>query len=192
MTHLHKDAPTTIVIVPSFYCKDPQVSFFSNKPHQRNTVRQFNNSDGPYFFGFLKILKVCFLRLAVESVSSPVEPLSSSRGLFLEDSCGMRLLPLDRPTWPPVGDGVSGSVELGLREREDSDMLLMSPRLGDCSMPYSFFRRRGLSVTVSGGLPSCMRFPPLGVKPCNETLSSPRPCSPWMRDVGLIRWPLEL
>lgn len=37
----------------------------------------------PYFFCFLKILKVCFLRLAVESVSSPVEPLSSSRGLFL-------------------------------------------------------------------------------------------------------------
>lgn len=69
-----------------------------------------------YFFCFLKILKVCFLRLATESVSSPVEPLSSSGGLFFEEVWGMRF-----PA-TPVGDGVSGSVEFGLKEREDSDI----------------------------------------------------------------------
>ncbi|TNN72975.1 hypothetical protein EYF80_016765 [Liparis tanakae] len=108
-----------------------------------------------------QILKVCFLRLAVESVSSPVEPLSSSSGLFLEDSCGMRLLPF-APGCPPVGDGVSGSVELGLSERDDSDRLWISGRLGDCSVPYIFFMRMGLSWAGSGGPASWTRFPPLG------------------------------
>lgn len=99
---------------------------------------------------------MCFLRLAVESVSSPVEPLSSSSGLFLEDSCGIRVLPFApmAPGCPPVGDGVSGSVELGLRERDDSDRLLISPMLGDCSMPYTFFISMGLSGTGSVGLTS--------------------------------------
>lgn len=115
------------------------------------------SSCSPYFLCFLKILKVCFLRLAVESVSSPVDPLSSSSGLFLEDSCGMRVLPFAPMTPgcpPPVGDGVSGSVELGLSEREDSDRLFISPRLGDFSMPYTFFMSIGLSGMDSAGLTS--------------------------------------
>lgn len=109
-----------------------------------------------YFFCFLKILKVCFLRLPVESVSSPVEPLSSSRGLFLEDSCGMRLLPFApiTPICPPVGDGVSRSVELGLKERDDSDRLLISPRLGDFSMWWISFMSIGLPETTSAAPPS--------------------------------------
>lgn len=73
-----------------------------------------------YFFCFLKILKVCFLRLAAESVSSPVEPLSSSGGLFFEEIWGMRFPAFTSIS--PVGDGVSGSVEFGLKEREDSDI----------------------------------------------------------------------
>lgn len=124
------------------------------------------SSCSPYFRCFLKILKVCFLRLAVESVSSPVEPLSSSSGLFLDDSCGMRVLLL-APTMPgcppPVGEGVSGSVELGLSERDDSDRLFISPMLSDFSTPYTFFMSMGLSQMTSAGLTSCMRFPPLGV-----------------------------
>lgn len=94
---------------------------------------------------------MCFLRPAVESVSSPVEQLSSSRGLFLDESCGMRLEPFApvAPGSPPDGDGVSGSVELGLREREDSDRLLMSTKLGEFSMPYVFFISMGLSETSS-------------------------------------------
>lgn len=106
-----------------------------------------------YFFCFLKILKVCFLRLAVESVSSPVDPLSSSRGLFLYDSCGMRL-PLPTGCPPPVGDGVSGSVELRLTEREDSVRLFISPRLGDFCKLCMFFMRMGLSSISSIGLDS--------------------------------------
>lgn len=155
---------------------------------QRAAAAVARSSFSSHFFCFLKILKVCFLRLAAESVSSPVEPLSSSRGLFLEDSWGMRLLPLTptAPIWPPVGDGVSGSVELGLRERDDSDRLLISPRL------YTFFMSMGLSGTWSAAAPSCTRFPPLGVWACRETVSSARPDRPCMREVGLIRWPLEL
>ncbi len=132
--------------------------FFKNRPEEYSqTALIAYSSCSPYFLCFLKILKVCFLRLAVESVSSPVEPLSSSSGLFLEDSCGMRVLPF-APTAPgcppPVGDGVSGSVELGLRERDDSDILLISPRLGEFSMPYIFFMSMGLSETGSAGLAS--------------------------------------
>lgn len=155
---------------------------------------KFDSSYSPYFLCFLKILKVCFLRLAVESVSSPVEPLSSSSGLFLADSCGMRLLAFApmAPGWPPVGDGVSGSVELGLRERDDSDRLFISPVLGDFSMPYTFFMSMGLSGMDSTGPPSWMRFPPFGVWACSEVVSSARPDRPCMREVGLIRWPLEL
>lgn len=149
-----------------------------------------------YFRCFLKILKVCFLRLAVESVSSPVEPLSSSSGLFLDDSCGMRVAPLAGATpgcAAPVGDGVSGSVELGLSERDDSERLFMSPMLGDVSTPCTLFMRMGLSHSSSEGLSSCTRLPPLGVCPCSEAAmtSSPRPDRPCTSEVGFIRWPLE-
>lgn len=100
---------------------------------------------------------MCFLRLAAESVSSPVEPLSSSRGLFLDEIWGMRF-----PAFPPVspvGDGVSGSVEFGLKERDDSDMDIaacepwISLILADFSMPYNFFINMGLSGTPSGDGP---------------------------------------
>lgn len=144
-----------------------------------------------YFFCFLKILKVCFLRLAVESVSSPVEPLSSSKGLFLYDSCGMRL-PFPPGCPPPVGDGVSGSVELRLTEREDSVRLFISPRLGDFCRLCMFFTRMGLSSISSMGLDSWIRFPPLGVWLCSDIVSSPRPGKPCTKEVGLIKWPLEL
>lgn len=108
----------------------------------------------------------------------------------MDESWGTRLGPLPPPGWPPVGEGVSGSVELGLREREDSDCdrlareLLISPRLTDFSMPYAFFVSRGLSAPPSPQAPpSGRRFPPLGVG--EEAWS----CS---REAGLMGWLREL
>lgn len=159
-----------------FYCavtsdrrEEKNQNIHSNNTTKRNvgendTVVQFC----PYFFCFLKILKVCECFLRPESVSSPVEPLSSSRGLFFEEFWGMRL-----PAFPPVcpvGDGVSGSVEFGLREREDSDMDIavcepwISLMLADFSKLDIFFINMGLSEPPSGEVPpSCTRLPPLGV-----------------------------
>lgn len=114
----------------------------------------------------------------LESVSSPVEPLSSSPAFFLRASCGMRvflaLLGLESET----GEGVSGSVELGLCEREESEWLglpaitwLISPRLDDFAMPWFsiiiFFTTTGLSGSRSckaprGEASPCL-LPPLEV-----------------------------
>lgn len=70
----------------------------------------------------------------------------------------------------PVGGGVSGSVEFGLREREDSDMDIaicepwISLMLADFSKLDIFFINMGLSETPSGEAPpSRTRLPPLGV-----------------------------
>lgn len=112
------------------------------------------------------------------STSSPVRLLSSSPGLFLAASCGMRVLlaPPGRPS--EIGEGVSGSVELGLCERDESEWLclppagwLISPRLEDFSMPWFtiiiFFITMGLSGGRSGKAPgaggSPGRLAPLGV-----------------------------
>lgn len=63
------------------------------------------------------------------------------------------------PPVSPVGDGVSGSVEFGLKEREDSDMDItawetrISLILADFSMPYTFFINMGLSEPPSGDAP---------------------------------------
>lgn len=69
-----------------------------------------------YFLrGFLKILRGNFFRPGLESVSSPIEPLSSSATAFLPARWGMRVFRLAcRARLSPTGDGVSGSGELGL------------------------------------------------------------------------------
>lgn len=133
----------------------------------------------PYFLVFLKIFRGNFFLLWPRSTSSPVRLLSSSPGLFLAASCGMRvfLVPLGRQS--EMGEGVSGSVELGLCDRDESEWLglpaavgwLISPRLEDFSMPWFaiiiFFITMGLSGSRSckaaraGGSP--WRPPPLGV-----------------------------
>lgn len=77
----------------------------------------------PVYFlsGFLKILRGNFFRPGLESVSSPMEPLSSSATAFLPARWGMRVFRLAcRARLSPTGDGVSGSGELGLREWEES------------------------------------------------------------------------
>lgn len=132
----------------------------------------------PYFLGFLKIFRGNFFLLWPRSTSSPIRLLSSSPGLFLAASCGMRvfLAPLGRQS--EMGEGVSGSVELGLCDRDESEWLglpavgwLISPRLQDFSMPWFtiiiFFITMGLSGSRSckaaraEGSPC--RLPPLGV-----------------------------
>lgn len=118
-----------------------------------------------------------------ESVSSPVEPLSSSPAAFLEASWGMRVLPLPRlfGRESETGEGVSGSVELGLWDREESEWLgrtpappaaewLISPRLDDFSKPWfsiiTFFITMGLSGSCScrgeEAASGCRLWPPLG------------------------------
>ena len=80
-----------------------------------------------------------------------------------------------------MGDGVSGSVELGLCDREESEWLCLeaagwpiSPRLEDFSMPWFtiiiFFITDGLSDGRSGPGGSACRLPPFGV--CPGTASS--------------------
>lgn len=95
-----------------------------------------------YFLGFLKIFRGNFFLLWPRSTSSPVKLLSSSPGLFLAASCGMRVLLALLSRQSEMGEGVSGSVELGLWDREESEWLclpavgwLISPRLEDFSMP---------------------------------------------------------
>lgn len=112
------------------------------------------------------------------STSSPVKLLSSSPGLFLAASCGMRVLLALLGRQSERGEGVSGSVELGLWDREESEWLclpavgwLISPRLEDFSMPWFtiiiFFITMGLSGSRSGKAPraeaSVCLLPPLGV-----------------------------
>lgn len=69
-----------------------------------------------YFLrGFLKILRGNFFLPGLESVSSPIEPLSSSAIAFLPAKWGIRVFRLPcRARLSPTGDGVSGSGELGL------------------------------------------------------------------------------
>lgn len=114
----------------------------------------------------------------LESVSSPVEPLSSSPAFFLAASCGMRVFLALPGLESEMGEGVSGSVELGLCEREESEWLclpavgwLISPRLVDFSIPWFsiiiFFATTGLSASRSCKAPSeeaspCL-LPPLEV-----------------------------
>lgn len=131
-----------------------------------------------YFLGFLKIFRGNFFLLWPRSTSSPVKLLSSSPGLFLAASCGMRVLLALPGRQSEMGEGVSGSVELGLWEREESEWVclpavgwLISPRLEDFSMPWFtiiiFFITMGLSGSRSGKAPraeaSACLLPPLGV-----------------------------
>lgn len=113
-----------------------------------------------YFRGFLKILSGNFFFPAPESVSSPVEPLSSSPAapVFLAARCGMRLFALPDRRESAVrplagGEGVSGSVELGLCDREESPERAptdpSSPRLPAFSSP-PWWLSGGTFFIVSG------------------------------------------
>lgn len=112
------------------------------------------------------------------STSSPVRLLSSSPGLFLAASCGMRVFLAPPGRQSEMGEGVSGSVELGLCDRDESEWLglpavgwLISPRLEDFSMPWFtiiiFFIAMGLSgrrsCKAARAEGSPCRLPPLGV-----------------------------
>lgn len=129
-------------------------------PRQAFPRRAGPSVSSGYFRGFLKIFSGNFFFPGPESVSSPpVEPLSSSPAPpFLPARCGMRLLALperrERAVRPLAGgEGVSGSVEVGLCDREESPERAPtgpnSPRLAAFSSP-PWWLDRGTFFIVSG------------------------------------------
>lgn len=129
---------------PYTYCNSTDISRIYNITECEVDLNLFTLSLHHYcFFSFClwkSLVKVCFLRLELDiSASSPVEPLSSSPGLFLP----LLLFP---------SAGLSVSTGEVLRERVDAAELRplywvwISPKLAHFSIPKDLFGKIGLSV----------------------------------------------